>query len=522
MVIPPGTNTAPWAWGQFTLNGLSIAIPGTAYSVGTTSGSAVVTVANTTGLSIGVTLIGPGLSGSALIQSIVTNTSITMNNNATATASVTIYACNPQGFLDTFTRANTLPGNIGGVGWTLLDPYNGSTWPPATDGYISSNKFIVTPGGATIPGGGTATGVVYAWQATNDGLPIIQMNSSAVWTNNAGQAGAEGSIGMVMSAGANVPTQDNNIHVTYDRANNVVISYWLGGAIYPVYNGRIIESVQPNDGTTVVQYTLLYNVATQTVTAGINGTTVSVTNSAFNPSGGNHCCFELYAPPTGGNQPANQPAFTSTAWGCQNTLLASASTAGNGFLYRNITIPNDSNTIAIAMEVQKTGSSVFVGMASLLTGGTGVQAYFGFNTNTGVIDVNTNGGEVLDLGASWLGVMYVKNNTSGNTNIQVQFYPGGMSAFGHNVTGTANTGFFNVQLNTTHLITLVNTLGAAASRPTGDKVSIIMPDGGYISTYVFGDGTAPQQYVNSIASGNSGFSVPALNGGVVSQIIVQQ
>ena len=87
-----------------------------------------------------------------------------------------------------------------------------------------------------------------------------------------------------------------------------------------------------------------------------------------------------------------------------------------------------------------------VGMASLLTGGTGVSAYFGFNTNTGVIDVNTNEKSVLDLGTSWLGVMYVKNNTSGNTNIQVQFYPGGMSAFGHNVTGTANTGFFNVSL----------------------------------------------------------------------------
>ena len=56
MVIATGTNTAPWAWGQFTLNGLSNAIPGTAYSVGTTSGSAVVTVANTTGLSIGIRL----------------------------------------------------------------------------------------------------------------------------------------------------------------------------------------------------------------------------------------------------------------------------------------------------------------------------------------------------------------------------------------------------------------------------------------------------------------------------------
>lgn len=57
----------------------------------TTSGSAVVAFASTTGLIAGQQLIGAGIPANSFIRSIVTNTSATIDNAATASGTVTLY-----------------------------------------------------------------------------------------------------------------------------------------------------------------------------------------------------------------------------------------------------------------------------------------------------------------------------------------------------------------------------------------------------------------------------------------------
>lgn len=59
-------------------------------NVGTTEGSPTLTLSNTSGWSNNHGIVGPGIPAQARVQSFVANTSITMDRNATATATVTI------------------------------------------------------------------------------------------------------------------------------------------------------------------------------------------------------------------------------------------------------------------------------------------------------------------------------------------------------------------------------------------------------------------------------------------------
>jgi len=63
----------------------------------TTNASAVVTVANTTGLIVGMTVFGTGMQGGTTILSIVANTSITLSKNATASGATSLLGRGPRG-----------------------------------------------------------------------------------------------------------------------------------------------------------------------------------------------------------------------------------------------------------------------------------------------------------------------------------------------------------------------------------------------------------------------------------------
>jgi hypothetical protein len=85
------TATANWGtlshWAMFDAPSTGLAVAG----LGTTNASAVVNIANTSALRVGMTLNAPGFgagAGGNIIQSIVANTSITMGQNCTATATV--------------------------------------------------------------------------------------------------------------------------------------------------------------------------------------------------------------------------------------------------------------------------------------------------------------------------------------------------------------------------------------------------------------------------------------------------
>ena len=409
-----------------------------------------------------------------------------------------------QTFTDNMTRADTLPGSIGGTGWTMLDPYNGVLWPAATDGYISGNEFICTPGGATIPGGGVAKGVVYAWQQSADGSPITHMKCTAVWTNNAPHTGYEGALGLVISD-RNVATSVNAIHVTYDRANIISVGHWVAGGLIADFQYRFAGINVPPDGTTAQTYELIHDRWAKVITVKIGSNSQSFGYSA-NFAGGSHACWEIFAPPGRGDQPENQPAIKAASWGTHNGLQTYTSTVADGSAYNWITIPNDSNVHAFGAFIEKTAASVNAAIYFSCVGGTPtLTTYASFNTHTGVFDINNPAGgapvaTVTDCGDAWFLKCYVKNNSSGNVQLISALYPAGYA--GRAAVGTCRAGGACAYINQSTVPCLVNTNAARAA----DTLSLTIPDGRWQVTALFGDAVTPQVTYGT-ASGGTGFTV---------------
>lgn len=82
--------TATAAWGTVTHWAAYDAPSAVTFAAGTTNASATVTVADTSAIRVGMTITGSGIPASTVITAIVANTSITISNAATATASVTL------------------------------------------------------------------------------------------------------------------------------------------------------------------------------------------------------------------------------------------------------------------------------------------------------------------------------------------------------------------------------------------------------------------------------------------------
>ena len=135
----------------------------------TTSGSAVIAVTNTTGLAVGMDVVGSGIPSGTSINSIVTNTSITLNSNATATATgvsfQSVYPLSVRAPDRTGSEASgSLYGRSGNVvngvsGFAMLRSGNAT-------GTGSSGDVLVTSG--TVSGAGTSGNVnVSAGQAAS-------------------------------------------------------------------------------------------------------------------------------------------------------------------------------------------------------------------------------------------------------------------------------------------------------------------------------------------------------------------
>jgi hypothetical protein len=88
---------------------------------------------------------------------------------------------------------------------------------------------------------------------------------------------------------------------------------------------------------------------------------------------------------------------------------------------RNITVPNDSNTYTISIYIKKTfgATSARLGFNCGFTGGTPVQFFPRFNSDTGI----GNTGSSDDLGFWWRWKFSMTNNSTGNTTLYCQFYP---------------------------------------------------------------------------------------------------
>ena len=106
--------------------------------------------------------------------------------------------------------------------------------------------------------------------------------------------------------------------------------------------------------------------------------------------------------------------------------------AGHEFIKQNIAVADDSERHIVSLYVKKEAVSAHCVLRSQLTGGTGVTSYILIDKSDGSITLsaNTSIEEVEDDG-TWLRLQYgTDNNGTGNTNLQVQFWPAVTAGFG--------------------------------------------------------------------------------------------
>lgn len=100
--------------------------------------------------------------------------------------------------------------------------------------------------------------------------------------------------------------------------------------------------------------------------------------------------------------------------------------ASNASVYQDLTIVSGSNYRTFSVYVLKTagGTSPSLRLDLKYSGGTAVNAYAVFNTDTGAVLANTGvAGGAIAAGAWWRCWLCEQNNGSGNTTCTVQIYP---------------------------------------------------------------------------------------------------
>jgi hypothetical protein len=128
----------------------------------------------------------------------------------------------------------------------------------------------------------------------------------------------------------------------------------------------------------------------------------------------------------------NKSAGVITATGIlasDGTMTATTLTDDDAGAYDNVsrsfTIPNDSSTYNISIYIRKTtgGTSPMTGFNINLTGGTLVNSFPRFNTDTGVLGGSNNMSVTSENNNFWRISFTVTNNSSGNTTLAISYYP---------------------------------------------------------------------------------------------------
>lgn len=119
------------------------------------------------------------------------------------------------------------------------------------------------------------------------------------------------------------------------------------------------------------------------------------------------------------------------------TTLTDDSTSTWESFSRSFTVPNDSTTYNISIHIKKTtgGTSPMTGFNIDLTGGSLVNSFPRFNTDTGVLGGSNNMVVTSENNNYWRISFTVTNNSSGNTTLNISYYPA--------------TGFYNGSDNAT-------------------------------------------------------------------------
>ena len=119
------------------------------------------------------------------------------------------------------------------------------------------------------------------------------------------------------------------------------------------------------------------------------------------------------------------------------TTLTDDSTSTWENFYRAFTVPNDSTAYNISIHIKKTtgGTSPMTGFNIDLTGGSLVNSFPRFNTDTGVLGGSNNMVVTSENNNYWRISFTVTNNSSGNTTLGISYYPA--------------TGFYNGSDNAT-------------------------------------------------------------------------
>lgn len=107
------------------------------------------------------------------------------------------------------------------------------------------------------------------------------------------------------------------------------------------------------------------------------------------------------------------------------TTLTDDSTSTWENFNRSFTVPNDSTTYNISIHIKKTtgGTSPMTGFNINLTGGSLVNSFPRFNTDTGVLGGSNNMVVTSENNDYWRISFTITNNSSGNTTLAISYYP---------------------------------------------------------------------------------------------------
>lgn len=154
---------------------------------------------------------------------------------------------------------------------------------------------------------------------------------------------------------------------------------------------------------------------------------------------------------------------------------------------QNITIPNDSNPVAVGFWIKKDNDETrFPQIGVGLTGGTAVQLRSSFNTKTGAsVSANALGGggtiRVRDYSDDWwLVEVIVTNNSTGNTTATVAVYPAARTVINGSdnvaAVGSVVVGQVQLEANASFVTSPIFTTTASVTR-NADELFFTLPAG---------------------------------------------
>lgn len=301
----------------------------------TTSGSAVIAVANTSGLAVSMQVSGAGIPDNATISSIVTNTSITISANATATATGVSLLAQSSGIYRTGDKTgSSLSGPVIVRSGNTVDNISGSV--------------LVRTGNAT--GTGKSGSLTLSTGSTNSG------NSGSI-TISAGlsTSGSRGNVSLFGSSiimgggqgGGSIQPQLNIIPSTNNTLNLGSSSFKFANA----YLGNSLVLEDPGAGTNSVTVQAASGSSAYTVT--LPSSAPGSTQAVFMDSSGN---LSTSAVATASAGDINETSFTGLANNTANQTIT-------GLAFANATVRSARIQLSIALSATSNQYAVYDLMA---------------------------------------------------------------------------------------------------------------------------------------------------------------